>query len=186
MDSTIQLVLMFGAGLVCGIALAYVLLPAQRKSKDLQRERNQALAALKQHQEKVDRHFLRTAELVNQLTVSYRAVHEQLSAGARSLCTEEGRNLAMSQHVDSLPGYPGQQPGTPQQPLDYAPAAQGTLDEAYGFEQPEEIATLFTPVDDLGQPDTDAPLLSEPPRDYADGCTDQGCTPVDNTAKSAK
>lgn len=186
MDSTIQLVLMFGAGLVCGIALAYILLPAQRKSKDLQRERNQALATLKQHQEKVDRHFLRTAELVNQLTVSYRAVHEQLSAGARSLCTEEGRNLAMSQNVDSLPGYPGQQPKISQQPLDYALSAQGTLDETYGFEKTEETVELFTPVDDLGQQHTEAPLLSEPPRDYADGCTDQGCTPVDSTVKSEK
>lgn len=184
MSSATQLVLLFCAGLVCGVALAYVLFPAQRKSKDLQKERDQAVAALTQHQEKVDRHFLRTAELVNQLTVSYRAVHEQLSEGARSLCTQEGRDLAMSQHLDTLPGYPGQQPNAPQQPLDYAPAAQGTLDETYGFEVLPEPAELFTPVDDLGQSHKKAPLLSEPPRDYADGCTDQGCTPSDASGRA--
>jgi len=185
MSSTMQMILLFCAGLVCGTALAYVFLPARRKSKDLQQERDQAITALKRHQEKVDRHFLRTAELVNQLTVSYRAVHEQLSEGARSLCTQEGRDLAMSQHLDTLPGYPGQQPNTPQQPLDYAPAAQGTLDETYGFEEPAEPAELFSPVDDIGQPTKEAPVLSEPPRDYADGCTDQGCTPPAEPSKSA-
>src|SRR5690625_6384905 len=104
MSSTMQMVVVVCAGFICGTALVYLLLPARRHSKDLKKERDQALAALKQHQEKVDRHFLRTAELVNQLTVSYRAVHEQLSEGARSLCSQEGRTLAMSQHVDSLPG----------------------------------------------------------------------------------
>lgn len=184
MSSTMQMILLFCAGLVCGAALAYVFLPVRRKAQGLQQERDHAVTALKQHQEKVDRHFLRTAELVNQLTVSYRAIHEQLSEGARSLCTQEGRDLAMSQHLDTLPGYPGQQPNAPQQPLDYAPAAQGTLDETYGFEEQKKPTELFTPVDDIGQPPAKTPVLSEPPRDYADGCTDQGCTPGEPTNRS--
>lgn len=171
MSSTMQMVLLFVGGLFCGGLLTILLLPAKRKAKTLVKERDQALTELKQHKEKVDSHFLRTAELVNQLTVSYRAVHEQLSEGARDLCSEEGRNLAMSSRVDTLPGYPGSQSNSAQiteQPLDYAPTHKGgMLSEEYGLTPEEPTKPLFTPVDDTSQKSTDVPLTQQP-LDYPD------------------
>lgn len=186
MDQLSAALVPFLVGLAVGGLAVYLLLPARRQQGQLRKERDEAAAALTHHREEVDAHFLRTAELVNQLTSSYRAMHDHLSGGARTLCTEQGRRLAMAKTLDSLPGYPGDTRdtlGPVTQPLDYAPEAQGTLAEDYGLRQ-EKPTPVFAPVDDLP---LDAPLRSGandddtehlmPPRDYADGCDDQGCSP---------
>lgn len=179
MENLAAVLLPFLIGGVVGAALAFLLMPARRQQRQLRQERDEALANLARHRDEVDNHFLRTAELVNQMTASYRAVHEHLSAGARTLCSEQGRRLAMAKSLDSLPGYPGDNkdvPASVTQPLDYAPSAQGTLAEDFGLRNhvPEGP---FSPVDDLSittPEETDARV--EPPRDYAEGCEDQGCS----------
>lgn len=188
MENPAAMFLSFLLGSAVGAALIYLLLPARRQQQGLKRERDEALANLARHREEVDNHFLRTAELVNQMTASYRAVHEHLSAGARTLCSEQGRRLAMAKSLDSLPGYPGDNrdaPGTVTQPLDYAPSAQGTLAEDFGL-RVDKAEGPFSPVDDLSlnTPDETAAQV-EPPRDYAEGCEDQGCS-VDDDAPATR
>lgn len=188
METPTAMFLSFLIGSAVGAAFVYLLLPARRQQQELKRERDEARANLTRHREEVDNHFLRTAELVNQMTASYRAVHEHLSAGARTLCSEQGRRLAMAKSLDSLPGYPGDNRelnGTVTQPLDYAPSAQGTLAEDFGLRDNEPEGP-FSPVDDLSL-DTPEEAVEgiEPPRDYAEGCEDQGCS-VDDDAPAGK
>lgn len=169
MSPVMQMALLFVGGALLGFLVAYIAFAGPRSQRVLKKERDDAINQFKAHQEKVDQHFLRTAELVNQLTFSYRAVHEQLSEGARSLCTKHGRNLAMSSAMDNLPGYPGERPPAPvQQPLDYAPAAQGTLAEDFGLTEEPAKAPLFTPVDAFTLKPTREPSGIEQPLDYAE------------------
>lgn len=103
------------------------------------------------YQEAVTQHFSTSAQLVNNLTSSYREVHEHLVRGAQNLCADSKR------HGESNPAHaflslePPRDPysrQTPallndesylasvQPPRDYAlkkPEEKGTLDEDYGF-----------------------------------------------------
>ena len=182
MENLTAVLLTFFAGLIVGSAATALLMPARRQRKQFEQERDEALSTLARHREEVDHHFLRTAELVNQMTASYRAVHDHLSEGARGLCSDQGRRLAMAKSLDSLPGYPGEQTGNNSnvsQPLDYAPSAQGTLSEDFGLRIKAEGP--FSPLDDFARPKDDAATTGvEPPRDYAEGCEDQGCSTVED------
>lgn len=178
-------------GLVIGAALALLLSPARRNHRRMSRERDEALANLQRYREEVDQHFTRTAELVNNMTASYRAVHEHLSGGARSLCSENGRRLAAARSLDSLPGGARDEPipgGSVSQPLDYAPSVQGTLSEDFGLNKKTlEPEGPFSPVDDLTETAqvSEEEIVTEPPRDYAEGCQDQGCSNPDEEQKRA-
>lgn len=158
----------FAAGAVSGALLLYVLLPARRQYGRLMRERDEARKALNDYRRQVDHHFVRTAELVNQLTESYRQVHEHLSSGARDLCSEAGRRLASDASLDALSAEDTatETAADTGPPLDYAPSARGTLSEDYGLEK--KGATPFEPVDDLDPAEEPAPEPAAPPRDYAD------------------
>jgi len=157
----------FALGVVSGAVLLYLLLPARRQYGRLMRERDEARKALNDYRRQVDHHFVRTAELVNQLTESYRQVHEHLSSGARDLCSEAGRRLASDASLDALSAEDTSEDGPETgPPLDYAPSARGTLSEEYGLEK--KGATPFEPVDDLDTTEESAPETAAPPRDYAD------------------
>lgn len=166
MSEWMETLMTFGAGLASGGLLLYFLLPARRQYGKLIRERDEARKALLDYRQQVDHHFLRTAELVNNMTESYRKVHEHLSEGAQDLCSESGRRLAAQASLDALPGKRDAGTETPEDlepPLDYAPSAKGTLSEDYGLKHGRE--TPFEPVGDLDK-DKDAGAV-EPPRDYA-------------------
>jgi uncharacterized membrane-anchored protein YhcB (DUF1043 family) len=110
---------------------------------------NDARRELADYKEQVSGHFTKTAELVNQLTDSYKHVHQHLSTGAEGLCdselfsntlesplkpqalTDESSSIA-SQVIDENSTF-----GTAEPPKDYAPkkdpAEEGTLSERYGM-----------------------------------------------------
>src|SRR5690625_7534129 len=91
------------------------------------------------YRDQVSAHFQRTAELVNELTSNYRAVHNHLAQGARDLCPEAGDALAhLPAPRPELGTDPSSLPLVP--PRDYAPrdrSRPGALDEAYGLERLE-------------------------------------------------
>lgn len=108
------------------------------------RENQRAIDTLRQEQQhyrdQVTGHFQRTAELVNELTENYRAVHNHLAQGARELCPEAGSQLP---HLPEPPAA-AQQLGAAsaaapiEPPRDYAPRAHadlGPLHEAYGLDK---------------------------------------------------
>jgi len=163
MDTLTTHLLTFLAGLILGAGLLYWLMPARRQGSRLIRERDEARNALNQYRDRVDHHFLETADLVNELTQTYRSVHQHLSRGARSLCSEAGRKKAAAKSLDAA--YEPEAPLA--QPLDYAPKAQGTLSEDFGLQK--QADGPFSPVKtDEDTPDT----VVEPPRDYADARDD--------------
>ncbi len=101
-----------------------------------------------QYEEEVARHFARTAELVNNLTESYRDVHAHLAQGARSLCgdNEELRhqlenslaNRLIVQETETTPDEAEKIVAKAvEPPKDYAPKSgpqdSGTLSEDYGL-----------------------------------------------------
>ncbi|EKF74193.1 hypothetical protein A11A3_10252 [Alcanivorax hongdengensis A-11-3] len=169
MDVLTTGVLCFAAGVIIGAGLLFWLLPARRQAGQLMRDRDEARQALNHYRDQVDDHFLRTAELVNDMTQAYRSVHEHLSMGAKALCSEGGRQRAAAKSLDAVPD---EQESPLSQPLDYAPKAKGTLSEHFGLNKPDDGP--FAPVDvaETGTPDR----MVEPPRDYAEGCDDQGCS----------
>ena len=84
-------------------------------------------------------HFSETAKLLNNLTESYREVHNQLASGAATLCRDVGP--VPLGRLDNARTNRGEIPDdmvniTP--PLDYAPKAspdeKGMLNEAFGIE----------------------------------------------------
>ena len=81
MDMLTTGVLCFAAGVVVGAGLLFWLLPARRQAGQLIRDRDEARQALNHYRDKVDDHFLQTADLVNDMTQAYRSVHEHLSKG---------------------------------------------------------------------------------------------------------
>ena len=176
MAENINLIITFAAGGLVGALCAWLLLPARRQHTKLREELDAAKAALDHHREEVDQHFLRTAELVNAMTQSYRQVHEHLADGARKLCSEEGRRLARAKSMEPLPGPAHGESAPMQPPLDYAPSHKGTLSEDFGLaKEPEGVP--FSPVDTGENETTDSDDSVAPPRDYAEGCDSQGCPP---------
>ncbi len=160
MDMLTTNLISFAVGLVLGAGLLYWLLPARRQSSRVLRDRDDARQALNHYRDQVDHHFLRTAELVNELTNAYRAVHQQLSEGASELCSEAGRQRAAAKSLDAA----GEQNMPVSQPLDYAPKAKGTLAEDFGLRANPDGPFEPVNVDDNAKPAN----FAEPPRDYAD------------------
>ena len=95
------LITLIGGGLIGGL-LVWLLLPARRNLHRLEQEKEQAQAELRDYRNEVDRHFVRTAELVNDMTQAYRAVHEQLAQGAVTLCSEDSKRLVISKTQTAL------------------------------------------------------------------------------------
>ena len=128
-------------GLMIGIILG------QRRSVagKAQREMEHHLAQLQKQQQtyqaEVKEHFTETAKLVDQLTSSYRDVHNHLAQGAHLLAGE-----TVGESLQSLPeprtSTANLDPGTISPPLDYAPKVtphdKGVLNEEFGFEPPTD------------------------------------------------
>lgn len=109
------------------------------KQQQLIDQLNESQRELGEYKEQVNGHFEKTAELVNNLTESYKAVHQHLAQGSESLCLGEH---APAQLENS------EQPRIEEQ--------QGTATEE------EQIPTVTDQVADSTEE-----AVVEPPRDYA-------------------
>ncbi|HYC00827.1 MAG TPA: DUF1043 family protein [Candidatus Limnocylindrales bacterium] len=81
-------VLLVIGGVALGAVLAFFLLPARREAKRLRAELEQARAEHEEYKSGVSDHFVKTAELVGELTKSYAAVYDHLAGGAQKFCTD--------------------------------------------------------------------------------------------------
>lgn len=123
---SLELVITVGiATLIIGAIVGAIIAQRTGASQRTQREMEAQLTELQQqaqtYQKEVSEHFSETADLLNQLTTSYRDVHNHLAKGAQALAVD-GR---ASQRLKSLPSEESDseetesaQPLTP--PLDYA------------------------------------------------------------------
>ena len=139
-------------GAIIGVIAGFI---ASRKGMPLgaQKEMERHLSELQQqqhnYQQEVNEHFTQTAALLDQLSESYRDVHNHLARGAHKLAGESAAGkITMLPEVekhelndDDLRHI------TP--PLDYAPQSsygRGTLNEEFGIERnPSDDEDDITP-----------------------------------------
>jgi uncharacterized membrane-anchored protein YhcB (DUF1043 family) len=126
---------------VIGIFVGFVINQRKGTSGKAQRQLESHLSELQQQQQsyqtEVTEHFQETAKLLDQLTNSYRDVHNHLAEGAHLLAGETVSESLQMIPEDKRKAQPLEGPAiTP--PLDYAPKVtpddKGMLNEEFGFE----------------------------------------------------
>lgn len=134
--------------LAVGIAIGFVLagrantVPSnvtelEQKLQDLQR--NHA-----HYRDEVSGHFSTTAELVQQMTDSYKDVYQHLATGAQELCSGEVANKLLPASSEAVFGLTlaDDNDGELQAPKDYAPrqnpGRSGALSEDFGLDKTKE------------------------------------------------
>lgn len=125
-------------GLLFGWLLGRRTSATNQKYRDVERKLDQVLQEKKVYEDEVVEHFSETAKLLNNLTDSYRDVHNHLANGAAALCQGEGPvalgRLENTTGEDKQPNLDHIQP-----PLDYAPKAspdeKGMLNEEFGLDR---------------------------------------------------
>ncbi|MEN8762387.1 MAG: DUF1043 family protein [Thiogranum sp.] len=76
----------FACGIACGIGIAYLMPGNRRRAQELQEKLKGLQQEFDSYHGQVGQHFLRTSELVQKMTESYRDVYEHLSTGSQALC----------------------------------------------------------------------------------------------------
>lgn len=76
-----------------------------RKAEDLQQQLDESKDKFEEYQQDVNQHFRTTAELVNAMTASYRAVYEHLAASSAKLCPNEPTMLRLAEPTEKLLKY---------------------------------------------------------------------------------
>lgn len=146
---SLELVLTAALGsVIAGIILGFFIAQRTSTSNNAQRQLEEQLSEMKQqqdhYQQEVSDHFMETAQLLNQLTNSYRDVHNHLAKGAQILAGDSvGDSLkALPEDKQSTPGTKtAESMLTP--PLDYAPKTAnqpGMLNEEFGINKTRSIA----------------------------------------------
>jgi len=137
--STSVLILVGVFGLALGALLAFLATRNRQNSdrtQELELRLKEANTKLEDFQLQVNEHFDQTAQLVHNLTQSYKDVHEYLANSAMRLSSQDiGRQMLeagsgqLSDNDENLSVLP---------PRDWAPkepGAKGTLSEDYGLEK---------------------------------------------------
>lgn len=143
------------SGLVClfaggGIA-AFILFTfrAPLLGRDLEQRLHHAETTLQGYQRDVTEHFAHTSQLVNNLTQSYREVHEHLANGALKLATPAISRQILDSANTSLGGdsksyISGQHIEPPRDWAPKTPGTKGTLSEDYGLRDDADDSPLPT------------------------------------------
>lgn len=132
-------------GLVLGLLIGRRSSPAGQKHREVERRLDQVLQDKKAYEDEVVEHFSDTARLLNNLTESYREVHNHLATGAANLCQGQGPvNLGRLENERDPSEIPAHL-ATIQPPLDYAPKAspdeKGMLNEEFGLDRKKSSET---------------------------------------------
>lgn len=135
-NSTLLLVglLCLAAGLVTGFIFGRSLHPKEQQRKDTENKLKEAQDQLKDYQHEITEHFAKTAKLFNDLSLSYRDVHEHLSSSAMRLASPETSRQIVDAGFGQLKKDSVTISELPEAPKDYAPKVPGgVLSEGYGL-----------------------------------------------------
>lgn len=140
--------LSFLLGTVIGCILTYTIVARNNRTHQLQVELNELTGDFRDYRDQVTHHFMRTSELVQEMTQSYRSVYEHLASGAQHLCGEH--ELAALRHA-----------ATAHVTDDSIQTA--TTDNDVEYDELEELAKIRNDIDELlGEsprvPDMDAKI----------------------------
>lgn len=127
------------AGAIFGLFMGRRTSEAARRYRDVALKLDQVMQDKKSYEAEVVEHFTKTARLLNELTESYREVHNHLAQGADKLCHGAGpvslERLENTGDRADIPAHLAQI----QPPLDYAPKTspdeKGMLNEEFGLER---------------------------------------------------
>lgn len=127
------------------------------KQQKLMDQLNEAQRELNEYKDQVNGHFEKTAELVNNLTESYKAVHNHLAQGSEALCMGEHAPVKLEANENTARLSDESETGVREEeiptvtettdesvvapPLDYAPKKpdeEGTLSESYGLKKDQD------------------------------------------------
>lgn len=130
-------------GGVIGAFLMFALRPQEKINRELESQLLETEAQLREYQQEVTQHFVDTSQLINNLTRSYRDVHEHLAASALKLGNADlSRQITQAGDGKLLEKATEQDPESIRPPTDWAPkmpGKHGTLSESYGLEdEPSE------------------------------------------------
>lgn len=78
----------FAFGLACGIAGAYLMKGNRQRIRELESQLTSAQQQFETYREQVGQHFMKTSDLVQKMTASYRDVYEHLANGSQALCED--------------------------------------------------------------------------------------------------
>ena len=79
-------ILFAALGAMLGSIITYLVVARHGRTRKLQDELDQLKDRFTDYRDQVTQHFMRTSELVQEMTQSYRAVYEHLALGAQNLC----------------------------------------------------------------------------------------------------
>lgn len=114
----------------------------QRRNRRMEHNLRETQAQLNDYQHEVATHFARTAQLLDELTESYRHVHNHLAEGANTLVEQRSgkplmKAIPSKEQLEAISEQP--EPGEIRPPLDYAPRTspedKGVLDESFGLDK---------------------------------------------------
>ncbi len=140
LDETTSIWLVGILGLMLGVMLGsiatYLLVARNRRTHQLQLEFNQLTERFTEYRDQVTQHFMRTSELVQEMTHSYRSVYEHLASGAQHLCGEQPETTSLG-HRDS-------------EQLAAAGTAGAMLDDNdAGYDELAELSSIKDDIDEL-------------------------------------
>lgn len=78
----------FAFGIAFGVGIGYILFGSTKRTKELRAEMEALQQQFDDYRSQVGTHFLRTSELVQKMTDSYRDVYEHLASGSQALCQD--------------------------------------------------------------------------------------------------
>lgn len=135
-------------GGIVGAFLMFALRPQEKINRELETQLQETEERLREYQQDVTHHFVETSKLINNLTRSYREVHEHLASSALKLGNADlSKQISQAGDGKLLEQSPGTNPLEVTAPTDWAPkkpGKHGTLSEEFGLsDEPEEDQTLI-------------------------------------------
>jgi len=126
-------------GILLGSIITYLLVARNRRTHELQLELKQLTERFTEYRDQVTQHFMRTSELVQEMTRSYRDVYEHLASGAQNLCgdTDERWQLDHREAGEQLADESDQDSGL------------ASADDEVDYDELEELSSIRRDLDEL-------------------------------------
>lgn len=163
MDASSTVLISAVVALIVGVLIGYLLGRSggnDSRQLELIEQLDETQRELAEYKEKVTSHFEETANLVSNLTESYKAVHQHLATSSMELCSNEAATRTLEAAMqprlndeteegaadvvaEATAEKPAEAPSGMEAPLDYAPKSpdeEGTLSETYGLKEGQEEA----------------------------------------------
>lgn len=137
-------------GVVVGVAFASRLNNSPSRIKELENQIRSLEQNHEQYKDDVSDHFSLTAELIQQMTESYKDVYQHLALGAQDLCSSEVANKLLPAGTDAVFENSAKDESGFNPPKDYAakqkPGQKGALSEDFGLDRSSSVASEDLPT----------------------------------------